>query len=118
MQDETQISLEIGFTQQLGISHLSVMQNLMNTYWLAKNLIATSKITDLALLTEYQIKSNLKKSYIFKESYAFNYPLLESLESSYSNTHAAQEFINAIGRVIEEAICQEIQESPKLMKHL
>ncbi|CAG8698394.1 15465_t:CDS:10, partial [Gigaspora rosea] len=67
--DKLQISLEIGFTNQLGTSHLS----------LAKNLVATSKINDLTSLTEYHVKCNSTEEYT---------PL------------------------IEEAICQEIRESP------
>ncbi|CAG8653930.1 10497_t:CDS:2, partial [Gigaspora rosea] len=116
--EESQMSLEKGFTQQLEASYLSVIRNLMNTYWLAKNLIATSKITDLTSLTEYHIKCNIAEEYTSEETYILNHPLLESLEESradygsYSNAYAAREFIDAIGRVIEEAICQEIRESP------
>ncbi|CAG8439374.1 16636_t:CDS:2 [Cetraspora pellucida] len=107
-----------GFTQQLGVSYLFVIQNLINTYWLAKNITATSKITDLTSLTEYHITSNIAEAYTFEKTYVLDYPLLESLEEphanygSYSNTHSAYKFISAIGRVIEEAICQEIQKSP------
>ncbi|CAG8484380.1 6173_t:CDS:2 [Dentiscutata heterogama] len=93
--EESQIGLKKAFTQQLGASHLSVIQNLIIIYWLAKNLIATYKITDLTSLTKYHIKSNLEEVYTFEDSYALNYPLLESLEEccadygSYSNTYAA-----------------------------
>ncbi|CAG8586985.1 4562_t:CDS:2, partial [Dentiscutata erythropus] len=98
-QEEFQISLEIGFTQQLEAT---------------KNLIATSKITDLTSLTEYHIKCDIAEEYTSKETYILNHPILELLEEShtdyrsYSNAYAAREFIDAIGRVIEEAICQEI----------
>ncbi|CAG8677481.1 16258_t:CDS:2, partial [Cetraspora pellucida] len=92
--EQSQISLEIGFTQQLSVSYLSVIQNLINTY------------------------CNIAEAYTFEKTYVLDQPLLESLEEpranyrSYSNTHSAYEFISAIGRVIEEAICQEIQKSP------
>ncbi|CAG8787658.1 20991_t:CDS:2, partial [Cetraspora pellucida] len=101
MREQLQISLEIGFTQQL-----------------AKNITTTSKITELTSLTEYHITSNIAETYTFEKTYVLDHSLLELLEEScanygsYSNTHLAYEFISAIGRVIEETICQEIQKSP------
>ncbi|CAG8753738.1 4927_t:CDS:2, partial [Racocetra fulgida] len=101
--DKLQISLEIGFTNQLGTSHLSVIRNLVNTYWLAKNLVATSKITDLTSLTKYHVKCT-EEIHTPLEIYTLDHLLFKLLEES--------QFIDAIGRVIEEAVCQEIQESP------
>ncbi|CAG8813108.1 24987_t:CDS:2, partial [Cetraspora pellucida] len=90
----------------------SIIQSLINTYWLAKNVVATSKITELTSFIEFHIEYDTTK---LCSSYILNYPLLESLEikfhadyESYSNNHAAKDFIDAIGRVIEEVICQEI----------
>ncbi|CAG8640509.1 7747_t:CDS:10 [Gigaspora margarita] len=98
--DKLQISPEIGFTNQLGTSHLSVIQNLVNTYWLAKNLVAISKINYLMFLTKYHVKF---------EIYILDYPLFESLEEESRADY--RKFIDAIGRVIEKTVCQEIQES-------
>ncbi|CAG8534637.1 67_t:CDS:2, partial [Scutellospora calospora] len=91
--------------------------NIISLDSLAKNITTTSKITNLTSLTEYHITSNIAEAYTFEKTYILDYSLLESLEEpcanyrSYSNTHSAYEFISAIRRVIEEAICQEIQKS-------
>ncbi|CAG8647876.1 19846_t:CDS:2 [Dentiscutata erythropus] len=47
---------------------------------IAKNLIATCKITNFTSLTKYYIKSNLEEEYTFEESYTLNHPLLELLK--------------------------------------
>ncbi|CAG8593889.1 16835_t:CDS:2, partial [Cetraspora pellucida] len=114
--EKLQLSLEVGFTQNLRTNKSPVIRSLINTYWLAKNIVATSKITELTSLIEFHTEYDTTE---LCSSYILNHPLLESLEiksradyGSYSNNHAARDFIDAIGRVIEEVICQEIRESP------
>ncbi|CAG8806039.1 23017_t:CDS:2, partial [Cetraspora pellucida] len=74
----------------------------------SKNIVATSKITKLTSLIEFHTEYDTTE---LCSSYILNHPLLESLEikscadyRSYSNNHAARNFIDAIGRVIEEVI--------------
>ncbi|CAG8729692.1 7653_t:CDS:2, partial [Racocetra persica] len=72
------------FTNQLGTSHLSVIRNLVNTYWLVKNLVATSKITDLTSLTKYHVKC-IEEIYTPVEIYTLDYLLFELLEESHAD---------------------------------
>ncbi|CAG8716819.1 9136_t:CDS:2, partial [Racocetra fulgida] len=53
----------------------------INTYWLAKNLVATSKITDYTSLTEYHVKYT-EEIHTSLEIYTLDYPLFELLEES------------------------------------
>lgn len=114
---ETQLSIVASFTKQLGIDKLRVIRNMINMYWLIQHNIATHTITDLCNLIDQQIQnaqelhisSNIN---ILKFSSALqDTSLMRNTYGSYNNNHAGRDFIDAIGKVIEEEVCYEIRKS-------
>ncbi|CAG8828822.1 2891_t:CDS:2, partial [Gigaspora margarita] len=94
IQDKLQISLEIGFINQL----------------------ETTKIIDLISLTKYYIKCNSSEEYNLVKIYILNYLLFESLKEeshanyrNYSNKHAAQEFIDAIEKLLKRLFAKRFR---------
>ncbi|CAG8780318.1 19997_t:CDS:2, partial [Racocetra fulgida] len=82
-----QLSIVASFTKQLGIDKLHQIQN-------SQELCIPSNINILKLPSALQNTNSTRSNY-----------------GSYNNNHAGRDFIDAIGKVIEEEVCYKIRKS-------
>ncbi|CAG8848079.1 7777_t:CDS:2, partial [Gigaspora margarita] len=86
-------------------------------YWLVQHDIATNTITDLCNLINQPIQNAEELHIPSNVNILKNPSSLQAIElsrndyGSYNNNHARKDFIDAIGKVIEEEVCHEIRKS-------
>ncbi|CAG8691472.1 679_t:CDS:2, partial [Gigaspora margarita] len=114
---QSQVNLHSSFAIQAGTDQIKVMRNIRNLYFLIEHNLSTNIFEDLCKLSEIQHHEEQNQfEYSNKTLNIFdNNQLTDNNErapyGSYQNNVLVREFIESIGRVIEQEIFQELHDT-------